>query len=568
MGIVTNMVFDFTPFNKLQLDLAGVVAILGEGSVLRNAEAASLSWMHVLPRLLPAPQALIRHERAKRLPTASGTVIGAYSGNTKSELNFFASVLHPKQLGRNEVELVKVTRKNDTQGREAFGVAALCPLSLLQILGFLMSITLIGLSIYYRDGFAFVAVILLSLTSTVVGFASRWTLLFDYPKPVSKRKAALPDGDVVIYYPAQGAFRIIQCDEDISRLYFRTEKCVHYLGGKMYRVFAVTATWLLMGGLICIGSAGPTLQVALVACYVVLNALYWASSAVDPARWHWQCHYEANKVNINRVRNATENAAEAAIVARSSATHLAVPEVLQTRAESEISRDEENGSAEKINHITHADRTSSSTLLKQVVSRRLGSWGTTRKVLAERAKLHPEDRDFTTALWMAIALTETTRWLKGTHIAPNNDAWRRWVFAAAEAAKEGSKEDKQGKETWIVLPGWDCNAALTQYLREHQRLGRGIRPNWTRTLLGVKAIVVFKTRLQAIRSQKASSDISRDDALLRRIERLESLLDGMRRISSDRHSSPSRPNESRSRPPLAAAGGQFEDEDDLYFQTS
>jgi hypothetical protein len=47
------------------------------------------------------------------------------------------------------------------------------------------------------------------MTSTTVGFASQWSLSLKKIKPKEDREEAVPDGDVVIFYPPQGAFRII-----------------------------------------------------------------------------------------------------------------------------------------------------------------------------------------------------------------------------------------------------------------------------------------------------------------------------------------------------------------------
>src|SRR5947209_6134594 len=76
-------------FQNLRLDIVGIIAILGDGGVTRNAQVAALSWYNIIPRLLPAPQALLKQERDRRLPTESGTVVGVYSGNVRHNLNFF-----------------------------------------------------------------------------------------------------------------------------------------------------------------------------------------------------------------------------------------------------------------------------------------------------------------------------------------------------------------------------------------------------------------------------------------------------------------------------------------------
>jgi hypothetical protein len=46
------------------------------------------------------------------------------------------------------------------------------------------------------------------------------------------------------------------------------------------------------------------------------------------------------------------------------------------------------------------------------------------------------DRTMTTALWVAIALTGTSKWLNdSTYIAPVSEAWREWLKKADEKAK-------------------------------------------------------------------------------------------------------------------------------------
>jgi hypothetical protein len=221
--------FFLTSFSKLQLDIVGIVAILGEGAVTRNAQANALSWHSLLPRLLPAPQAFIRCDRDDRLPTQKGTVVGAYSGNVRHELNFFTTLLHPDPLRDYEVELVKVTKKIDPTtkepksyfGKNAFGVDTRTTtlLPCLSCIGCAMSIALLVLAIHYSDGFALCTVLLLSATSSVVGVASRWELAFHEHRPRGLtgdaqkiRLEAIPDSDVVIFYPPQGAFRVVRIE--------------------------------------------------------------------------------------------------------------------------------------------------------------------------------------------------------------------------------------------------------------------------------------------------------------------------------------------------------------------
>jgi hypothetical protein len=62
-------------FDDLRLDIVGIVAVLGEGSVTELARITSLSWHHILPRLMPAPQALLNLRHDDHLPFAEGITI-------------------------------------------------------------------------------------------------------------------------------------------------------------------------------------------------------------------------------------------------------------------------------------------------------------------------------------------------------------------------------------------------------------------------------------------------------------------------------------------------------------
>jgi len=79
--------------SALQLDIVGFLAILGEGSVLANAQVSTLSKWIFLPRLIPAPQALMRPTRPLNLEPALGTVSGIFSGNKQDDINHIGNIL-------------------------------------------------------------------------------------------------------------------------------------------------------------------------------------------------------------------------------------------------------------------------------------------------------------------------------------------------------------------------------------------------------------------------------------------------------------------------------------------
>lgn len=77
---------------NLQLDIVGFLAVLGEGSVLANAQVSALSRLFYLPRLMPAPQALLRTSRPTSLMPAVGKVTAVHSGNVKDHVHHVANI--------------------------------------------------------------------------------------------------------------------------------------------------------------------------------------------------------------------------------------------------------------------------------------------------------------------------------------------------------------------------------------------------------------------------------------------------------------------------------------------
>jgi len=78
---------------ELQLDIVGFLAILGEGSVLANAQVSTLSKWIFLPRLIPAPQAMMRPSRPDKLEPVNGRVTGVFSGNDRLTINHIGNVV-------------------------------------------------------------------------------------------------------------------------------------------------------------------------------------------------------------------------------------------------------------------------------------------------------------------------------------------------------------------------------------------------------------------------------------------------------------------------------------------
>ncbi|KIW34650.1 uncharacterized protein PV07_01417 [Cladophialophora immunda] len=444
--------------DSLQLDIVGIVAILGEGSILRNAQASALSWHHVLPRLIPAPQALLKHEQTGRLPTQTGIVSGVYSGNVRHELNFFTRLLHPGELKRFQIEVVEVCRNDEYDDRKdfIFGVNDYGVLHALSCLGCLMSCALLGLSIWRKDGFALIATILLSLTSTIVGFASRWRLIFKEENPRNPEEV-IPDGDVVIYYPGPGAFRVIRCNEVVSRLYFQAEECEYLLNDNWYRALAMVGSATLIFGLICLGNAHTVLQIGFATSYIILNALYWASSAYHEQH-HWSHAYTVTPIEIHL---PTRKGTKLHDVEISRQAPLSSPVSPLRKSSVQL---EANG----------LPPPNPNRRLSLTGFRKISSLAVPRKQpeAVDKVKLPESLESFTDILWIAIALTRNTRWLRSP-IVPDTEVWEAWVAEATRQAA-GEPEKLDGK---ILLPRWDYKAKLKELFTEEKKEKKR-RPKW------------------------------------------------------------------------------------------
>lgn len=267
-------------FHNLQLDIVGFLAILGEASVKANAQVATLSKFSLLPRLLPAPQALIRTTRPESLKPDTGKVIGARSGGIRDFVNHIAHLVHSRDpLPAYAVRCERITKPNPDSKVSA---ATWGPLAWLSLLGTAMSISLLAIAIARNDGFAMLATILLSLLSTLISFGSGWDLTLMQ----RKQNRRVPRDNIIIKYP-HGAFLVVKCDENIAReLYWHPDECKYRFGDITYRVVSLIGTITLMFGVICLGNSTLPLQIAFAAAYMILNAAYWAVAALPP-QWNW-----------------------------------------------------------------------------------------------------------------------------------------------------------------------------------------------------------------------------------------------------------------------------------------
>ncbi|CAK1355852.1 hypothetical protein CB0940_00471 [Cercospora beticola] len=305
--------WQWSKFDNFQLDIVGFLALLGEGAVLANAQVSALSRLSFLPRLIPAPQALIRTTRPVELPRTAGKVTGVHSGNTKPHVHHVAHILlqtNPPmpsytvrcvelKVKKNEKreptfldkalrgqpnvppELRKQADEHPELRAPLVKAKATGPQTWVALIGFLEAVILLISSIVFGDGMSLLATISLSLLSTVVGISNKWTLKLPTAASNSTK------GDLVVRYP-NGSFLVVKCEEVVARaLYFAPEEIDYLVQNPIaYQMLSLLGTILLMLGIVFLANAKLQLQFAWAGAYVLINISHWVAAAL-PESWHW-----------------------------------------------------------------------------------------------------------------------------------------------------------------------------------------------------------------------------------------------------------------------------------------
>ncbi|KAL4723458.1 hypothetical protein ACLX1H_009955 [Fusarium chlamydosporum] len=77
------------------LDVVTLLAVIGESSMAEQTQTITASALCLLPRLIPAPQALLKPSRPSRMPETLAKMTGVYSGTTLDSVGFFATIITP-----------------------------------------------------------------------------------------------------------------------------------------------------------------------------------------------------------------------------------------------------------------------------------------------------------------------------------------------------------------------------------------------------------------------------------------------------------------------------------------
>lgn len=66
-----------------RLDIVSLLAVIGESSMAEHSQAMTATWTCCLPRIIPAPQALLKPTRPTRMPQVNAAVVGVVNGTCK-----------------------------------------------------------------------------------------------------------------------------------------------------------------------------------------------------------------------------------------------------------------------------------------------------------------------------------------------------------------------------------------------------------------------------------------------------------------------------------------------------
>ncbi|KAI0999244.1 hypothetical protein K3495_g8952 [Podosphaera aphanis] len=332
-----------------KLDVISLLAVIGESAMDSHIQVLTSSWYCMLPRILPAPQALLKPSRFIRMPQVNALVVGVHNGTLIQTLNYFPEILHPiEDLPAFTFKVLRITHReekmnknrdwdlltNNTKPRESTDPIILesgisppkrqstfqnlkrivtstderprisarkCSiLSIVTILSFIWTCGLIIWARYLQDGVAILALGSISMVSSVVGFASWWQpVLQSRPS-----KAKVPAGDVVIR-TREGAFLLVKCNEDVAReLYTGTEECEYYVNTRVYRVLVGFGTLLLMISVVLLGNCSIGMQGAIGLSYMVLNGIFWAASLIDRKKFWNLSIYQVEDVTPDDCKDA------------------------------------------------------------------------------------------------------------------------------------------------------------------------------------------------------------------------------------------------------------------------
>ncbi|KAJ5325757.1 uncharacterized protein N7506_008859 [Penicillium brevicompactum] len=299
-------------------DIVGLLAVVGGSAIEKHAQAITASPFGSFPRLLPAPETMLNTDRPTRLPAVKDvTVVGVYSGNKFTELNFFADVIHNiESLPPFWFQSFRISHKADANAdldkdveqkggppKAVIPLHKFCPLNLVTFASILMTIALFVWAGVQHEAVGLLGLGTMSLSTSMACMSAQWRPSLSVRKATGK----VVDGDVVIR-TRSGAFVCVKCTEEVAReLYAGTEVCDYVFTGRYHQALLATSTVLLMAAIIFFSNTGWKIQIAVGLAYIILNLAYWAMALLtEPSEmWNMEDRYVVEKLEDHENANFT-----------------------------------------------------------------------------------------------------------------------------------------------------------------------------------------------------------------------------------------------------------------------
>lgn len=174
------------------------------------------------------------------------------------------------------------------------------PTSIISAASFLLTGVIMGMMAYWKDGVALLAVGIVSLGTSVIGYASWWRPVL----MVRARRDKVTAGDIVVR-TQQGGFILVQCSDEVAReLYAGTAECEYHVGDRAHKLLMALGTAMLMVSIVLLGNVGFEGQTMVGASYIVLNGAYWLASMVSKEHYWDLSRYEWRDVTPRDARHA------------------------------------------------------------------------------------------------------------------------------------------------------------------------------------------------------------------------------------------------------------------------
>ncbi|KAK3991510.1 hypothetical protein QBC44DRAFT_357555 [Cladorrhinum sp. PSN332] len=293
-----------------------LLTLLGDRRSEEFNRAATASPLILLPRLAPAMQ-LLNAPRPDKLPntTSELKMLDLSSRVTLTEVGYFVDTLHG--FSNQPIYGFRVLEvRHRTNPDKPSSIPPIRPSNLVNaVLIFLFLLTLaISLAVSLRrDGPALLAICLMGLASSLIGYANSWELNHHNPTPTPISPSSSSDGNNTepqlitrIFKTPQFGILLIRYSPQVDlELYGGFLQTHHYRAGDgdggppLYGLLMALGHITLMASVIMLGNASWQSQVMIASAYVLLNVLYWGVvSTLLPRRllWDLESRFEVRDV--------------------------------------------------------------------------------------------------------------------------------------------------------------------------------------------------------------------------------------------------------------------------------